>query len=64
MRELESGNTEYTAMVGGTFLEEQFASTFSWETRMRPDGTGHDEIRGFFNVQDGTAGKYAGNGNG
>lgn len=64
MRVLENGNAEYTAMVGGMFLGEQFSSTFSWEAMMRPDGSGHGKIRGFFNTESGTAGKYSGNGNG
>lgn len=51
-------------MVGGSFLGEMFSSTFSWESRFRPDGTGHGEIRGFYNTQSGVAGKYTGNGNG
>ncbi|MBI0583401.1 MAG: hypothetical protein ISF22_04155 [Methanomassiliicoccus sp.] len=29
MRVLGDGNAEYTAMVGGLFLGEQFSSTFS-----------------------------------
>jgi hypothetical protein len=64
MRVLENGNPEYTAMVGGIFLGEQFSSTFSWETRFRPDGSGHGQIRGFFNTPSGVVGKYTGNGNG
>lgn len=64
MRVLENGNAEYTAMVGGIFLGEQFSSTFSWDAQYRPDGSGYGEIRGFFNTQSGVMGKYTGMGNG
>jgi hypothetical protein len=64
MRVLENGNAEFTAVVGGLFLGEQFSRTFSWDSRFLPDGSGHGEIRGFFNTQSGVMGKYTGNGNG
>jgi hypothetical protein len=61
---LENGKAEYSAMVGGLFLGEEFSSTFTWETEFRPDGSGYGEIRGFFNTKNGVMGRYKGNGNG
>jgi len=64
MRVLENGHVEYTAMVGGMFMGEQFSSTATWESQFRPDGSGYGEIRGVFTTQSGARGSYKGNGNG
>ncbi len=64
MRVQKDGKAEYSAMVGGLFLGEQFSSTFSWDSIFRPDGSGYGEIRGFYTTQSGVMGRYTGIGNG
>gem|GEM_PF-4890537 len=47
-----------------TIRGERFTSTFSWDARFRPDGSGYGEIRGFFNTVSGETGRFTGIGNG
>jgi hypothetical protein len=55
---------EMTAEMKGTFLGEEFTTTYTCETGLRPDGTGWVEWWGFFNTKGGSGGRYTGNGNG
>jgi len=64
MRVLPNGKLEQTQVMQGMFLGEEISATWTVEGEFRPDGTGHNEFRGFYTSKSGAMGQYVGMGNG
>lgn len=60
---MENGNPEITGLLQGMILGEEFSSTFSYYSEMRPDGTGYGGVRCFYRTKSGSMGRFIGNGN-
>ncbi len=64
MRVLPNDKIEQTSMEQGRVLGEEFTSTYTAQTEMRPDGTMYNEFRGFYTTKSGVMGRFTGMGNG
>ncbi len=53
MKRLASGKIEETFDMNGLLLGEKFSGTYTIEGKVRPDGTGFVETRGFISTRDG-----------
>jgi hypothetical protein len=61
---LPNGKLEQTVGMQGLVEGEEFSATWTGETEIRPDGTGHVEFHGFYSTKSGAVGRYTGIGNG
>ena len=64
MRVLKNGNLELSVAMRGTFLGEDFQTTWTGEIESRPDGARHSEAWGIFTIGGEIAGSYKVIGNG